>query len=93
MCYSSTSVKSCTWDLDAADCTPYSITIATGCSGTVTQGDVDIGMGTVGLQQDGVFVANDAQRIICARRVFHTGGDFRKNLANLVMTGDEPRSA
>lgn len=91
--FDATSVKSCTWDLDAADCTPYSITIATGYSGTVTQGDVDIGIGDGWfIQQDGVFVANSAKRIICAGDVIQTDmevdGDFRRNLANLIMTGD-----
>ncbi len=87
--FDATSTKDCIWDLDAADCMPYSITIATGYSGTVTQGDVDIGIGDgLFIQQDGVFVANDAQQIICAGDVFSTGGDFRSNLANLIMSGD-----
>ena len=43
--YDATSVKSCTWDLAYPQFVAYSLTLATGYTGTLTQGDVDIGIG------------------------------------------------
>lgn len=54
--YDATSVKSCTWDLEYPQFVAYSLTLATGYTGMLSQGDVDMGIGAGGfLQDNGVF--------------------------------------
>jgi len=88
--FDATSVNNCLWDLDASIVTVNSFTLATGYTGTVTQGDVDIGIGAGGLlQQDGVFTCNVNMQIYCHGSFVYEGGTVLSNRINLVMTGNE----
>lgn len=86
--YDATSVKSCTWDLAYPQFVAYSLTLAIGYTGTLTQGDVDIGIGAGGyLQEDGTFAGNAARRVYCAGTF--SPGALVLNSLNLVMIGTD----
>jgi hypothetical protein len=81
--FDATSVNNCLWDLDASEVTVNSITIATGYTGTVTQGDVDIGIGDGGLiaNSDTNIVMSKSKSIISSGDILignsnHTGGNI-----------------
>jgi hypothetical protein len=83
--FDSTSVKDCTWDIDASLVTVNSITLANGYTGTLTQ-NVDMGIGVGGyLQQGGTFVGSD-RTIYCDGSFIYVAGSCREY--NLVMMGD-----
>lgn len=78
----------CTWDIDGATAIPNSITLATGYTGTVTQGDVDISIGAGGFtQQAGTATFNDVKTVTCAGPFSQTAGSLTDSKLNLVMTG------
>lgn len=82
-------VGSCTWNLDRSVVVVNSFTMATGYSGTVTQGAVDIGIGAGGfLMQAGTFTAINTQSIYDAGNFTRTGGTWTANRGNLYMTGE-----
>lgn len=61
--FNATSTKSCTWDLATE---AYSFTIATGYTGTVTQGSVDITIGAGGFRLlSGIFNPNSLRMVYC----------------------------
>jgi hypothetical protein len=89
--FDSTSVKSCTWDLPAWKVTVNSLTLAKGYTGTLTQGDVDIGIGAGGYHQyAGVFTPNSAYAVYSAGdfEYDHLYGMITQDLLNLHTTGE-----
>jgi hypothetical protein len=87
--YDATSVKSCTWDLAYPQFVAYSLTLATGYTGTLTQGDVDMGIGEGGfLIQKGTVNGNNARNVYCAGNLASTGGAVTQSTVNLHMTGE-----
>lgn len=61
--FNATSVKDCTWDLTTA---VYSFTLATGYTGEVTQGDVDMSIGAGGFRLlSGIFNPNSLRMVYC----------------------------
>jgi hypothetical protein len=85
--FDATSVNNCAWDIPAT-IVPNSITLATGYSGTVTQGAVDMSIGAGGYAQAaGTFTALGAKTITLAGSLTHTGGTFTLSVANLISTG------
>lgn len=88
--YDATSVKACTWDLAYPSFVAYSFTLATGYSGTVMQGDVDIGIGAGGYtQQTGTLSGNIAKSTYCAGDFIQTSGAITASVLRLVMVGDD----
>lgn len=88
--FDATSVNNCLWDLDASIVTVNSFTLATGYTGTVTQGDVDIGIGAGGyLQEDGTFTGNAAKAIYCAGDFIRKSGLITIETVNLIMVGND----
>lgn len=88
--FDSTSINNCSWDLDALAVTVHSLTLATGYTGEVTQGDVDIGIGVGGLTIEyGVLGPNSAREIICSGPVTNSKGmsGITINVANFRLTG------
>lgn len=84
--FNGTSVKSCTWDLDASAVTVHSLTLATGYTGELTQGDVDMGIGAGGyLQQAGTFVGKPTRNVVCAGQFVKIGGSLKS--LNITFTG------
>lgn len=78
----------CTWDIAGATAIPNSITLATGYTGTVTQGDVDISIGAGGYSQAaGTATFNEAKTVTCAGPFSQTAGSLTDSKLNLVMTG------
>lgn len=87
--FDATSVNNCLWDLDASIVTVNSITLATGYTGTLTQGDVDIGIGAGGyLQQDGTITGAIGHAVYISGSMTVTGGSVTENRISLVFTGD-----
>lgn len=59
-----TSIKNCTWDLTYPGFVAKSFSILTGYTGTITQGDIDMGFGTGGYYQlDGTFTGKTSKNI------------------------------
>jgi len=90
--FDGTSVKNCTWDIDATLVTVNSLMILTGYTGTFKQGDVDIGIGAGGmLTEVGTYFEayqhSLKRQVICAGN-FHMYGDVSSNRLNLYMIGD-----
>jgi len=87
--FDDTSTKDCTWDLDASAVTVCSLTLGTGYTGTLTQGDVDIGIGDGGyLQKAGTFTGSgDAGRTFRTAGNFHKTGGTLTNTLSLIMVG------
>lgn len=82
--FDATSVKGCTWDLTSA---AYSLTLATGYTGTITQAsDMYIGSGGY-LQQAGTLTGNPANTIYCAGSFVASGGSRGNNVINLELSG------
>jgi len=87
--FDGTSVKNCTWDLDASIVTVNSLTLANGYTGTLTQGDVDIGIGAGGyLQEAGIFTANVNKVIFQAGPFNIVGGTLTIYRLNLFAIND-----
>ncbi|MFO7677190.1 MAG: hypothetical protein R6V50_02235 [Thermoplasmatota archaeon] len=83
--FNDTSTVSCTFDLDTEF---NSITLATGYTGTVTQGSNDINIGAGGfLREVGTFTPSSSYRTICAGD-YVTGQSYAPNTMHLDMTGD-----
>lgn len=84
MIFNSTSVNNCSWDISTA---VHSLTLASGYTGTVTQGNVDINIGAGGyLQQAGTFVPNSAYWVVDAGSFVVNGGGFGGGL-RIELTG------
>jgi hypothetical protein len=84
--FDGTSVKDCIWDLPSWQVTVNSLTLATGYIGTLTQGNVDMGIGEGGyLQHGGTFLGSE-RTIYCDGSFRYVAGSCRDY--NLVMMGD-----
>jgi len=79
----------CTWDIAGATAIPNSITLATGYTGTVTQGDVDISIGAGGYSQAAGRFTGSSNWVICQGGFAHTGGVLSAGKPNLEMSGND----
>ena len=86
-----TSAKNCTWDLDALDVTVHTWLMSYGYTGTVTQGDADIGVGSGGaLILDGTIFGNPMQTMHIDGNLYVAHGTYtasRDKAVHLSMTG------
>jgi len=88
--WNDTSVKDCTWDFTTAACSPRSLNILSGYSGTVTQGAVNIDIGAEGFTHiDGNFVPNTSYAVDCGGPyIYIAPGNLTSNYLNMVYSGD-----
>lgn len=87
--FDGTSVNNCLWDIAATTAVPNSITLAAGYTGTVTQGDVDIGIGAGGwTQYDGRCVGRSGYEIIINGNYFYSSSTANSD-QSLHFIGDE----
>ena len=92
--FDSTSVKDCIWDIDASVVTVNSLTLATGYTGTLTQGNVDIGIGKGGIYTSSgtsfvprPYYYGTSCYVICDGDAQFLG-DLSDNALNIIMTGE-----
>lgn len=86
--FDATSVKSCTWDLAYPAFVAYSLTLATGYTGTVTQGDVDMGIGAGGFLKESGTIVGNWKWIICNGPWNSIGGSDTPYSISLKFTGN-----
>lgn len=88
--FDSTSVNNCLWDLDVSVVTVNSITLATGYTGTLTQGNVDIGIGAGGIvvAEGSIFTANAKKIVYCDGSAVFGTSSLTYDCLNIVLTGN-----
>jgi peptidoglycan/xylan/chitin deacetylase (PgdA/CDA1 family) len=86
--FNGTSTKDCTWDLDRSVITPRSFYVLDGYTGTISQGDVDMGFGSGGfLIRGGRYTANVGHLNVCDGPYWVHGGFISNNVLRLEMRG------
>ncbi len=88
--FDDTSLKDCTWDLDASLVTPRSFVMDSLYGGTITQTGVDFGVGVGGFHLlDGEFRSDNKKKFYCAGDLINTYGKFKATSLSLVLTGQD----